>query len=164
MYNLQRIRYHRLLHDIEVQLSLVMAGDSYDFSPPGFASSPSSPHPLSSSATNGSAGTSGHSLNGVVGSGGGITASATASSRSPAAVALGRRQQILAGGGPMLKSSASTPSLRSRESELVTMARSGTPDNTGGNVRVVVRVRGFLPRGMSYAWASLRSSYYSTER
>ncbi|CAD6576540.1 MAG: Kinesin [Alectoria sarmentosa] len=44
-----------------------------------------------------------------------------------------------------LKSSASTPSLRSRESELVPMGRS-TPDNGGGNVRVVVRVRGFLPR------------------
>ena len=46
-----------------------------------------------------------------------------------------------------LKSSASTPSLRSRESEIVPMGRS-TPDNGGGNVRVVVRVRGFLPRGM----------------
>ena len=46
-----------------------------------------------------------------------------------------------------LHSSASTPSLRSRESELVPMARTGTPDNGGGNVRVVVRVRGFLPRG-----------------
>ena len=45
-----------------------------------------------------------------------------------------------------LKSSASTPSLRSRESELVPMGRV-TPDNGGGNVRVVVRVRGFLPRG-----------------
>lgn len=46
-----------------------------------------------------------------------------------------------------LKSSASTPSLRSRESELVPMGTT-TPDNGGGNVRVVVRVRGFLPRGM----------------
>lgn len=45
-----------------------------------------------------------------------------------------------------LKSSASTPSLRSRESEIVPMGRS-TPENGGGNVRVVVRVRGFLPRG-----------------
>ncbi len=45
-----------------------------------------------------------------------------------------------------LKSSASTPSLRSRESELVPMGRN-TPDNGGGNVRVVVRVRGFLLRG-----------------
>ena len=46
-----------------------------------------------------------------------------------------------------LKSSASTPSLRSRESEIVPMGRS-TPDNGCGNVRVVVRVRGFLPRGI----------------
>ena len=46
-----------------------------------------------------------------------------------------------------LKSSASSPSLRSRESEIVPMGRS-TPDNGGGNVRVVVRVRGFLPRGI----------------
>lgn len=43
----------------------------------------------------------------------------------------------------VLKSSASTPSLRSRDSELVMPM---VPDN-GGNVRVVVRVRGFLPRG-----------------
>jgi hypothetical protein len=46
-----------------------------------------------------------------------------------------------------LQSSASAPSLRSRESEVVAMGRN-TPDNGGGNVRVVVRVRGFLPRGM----------------
>ena len=45
-----------------------------------------------------------------------------------------------------LKSSASSPSLRSRESELVPMARAA-PDNGGGNVKVVVRVRGFLARG-----------------
>ena len=45
-----------------------------------------------------------------------------------------------------LKSSASTPSLRSRESTEIPMGRS-TPENGGGNVRVVVRVRGFLPRG-----------------
>lgn len=45
-----------------------------------------------------------------------------------------------------LKSSASTPSMRSRESELVPMS-SSAPDTGGGNVRVVVRVRGFLPRG-----------------
>lgn len=48
-----------------------------------------------------------------------------------------------------LKSSASTPSLRSRESELVPMA-TPTSDTGGGNVRVVVRVRGFLPRGMQF--------------
>lgn len=46
----------------------------------------------------------------------------------------------------MLKSSASTPSLRSRESEVVTMVPDGGTGG-GGNVRVVVRVRGFLPRG-----------------
>ena len=44
------------------------------------------------------------------------------------------------------KSSASSPSLRARESEVVPMNRT-TLDNGGGNVRVVVRVRGFLPRG-----------------
>ena len=48
-----------------------------------------------------------------------------------------------------LNSSASTPSLRSRESaEIVPMGRN-TPDNVVGNVRVVVRVREFLPRGKS---------------
>ena len=52
-----------------------------------------------------------------------------------------------------LKSSASTPSLRSRESELVPMGRA-TPDNGGGNVRVVVRVRGFLPRGRRFSSVS----------
>ena len=51
------------------------------------------------------------------------------------------------------RSTASSPSLRSRESEVVTMGRS-TPDNGGGNVRVVVRVRGFLPRGIHH------NSYY----
>lgn len=53
-----------------------------------------------------------------------------------------------------LHSSASTPSLRSRESELVPMARTGTPDGGGGNVRVVVRVRGFLSRGMLICMSS----------
>lgn len=58
-------------------------------------------------------------------------------------------------------SEASSPSLRSRESVIVPMGRTGTPDGGagGGNVRVVVRVRGFLPRGMDvntlYGWASL---------
>ena len=47
-----------------------------------------------------------------------------------------------------LKSSASTPSLRSRESSEVLPIRSMTPDGGAGNVRVVVRVRGFLPRGV----------------
>lgn len=45
-----------------------------------------------------------------------------------------------------VRTSASTPSLRLREgSDPPMMAM----DNPGGNVRVVVRVRGFLPRGIS---------------
>ena len=48
-----------------------------------------------------------------------------------------------------LPSSASSPSLRSRESVVVPMEReNGAASAGGGNVRVVVRVRGFLPRGM----------------
>ena len=43
-----------------------------------------------------------------------------------------------------VRSSASTPSLRSREGSVTPMGRT---DVRGGNVRVVVRVRGFLPRG-----------------
>jgi len=47
----------------------------------------------------------------------------------------------------LIRSTASSPSLRSRESAVVQMGRN-TPDLGGGNVRVVVRVRGFLPRGL----------------
>ena len=43
-----------------------------------------------------------------------------------------------------VRSSASTPSLRSREGSVTPVGRMEIP---GGNVRVVVRVRGFLPRG-----------------
>jgi hypothetical protein len=44
-----------------------------------------------------------------------------------------------------VRSSASTPSLRSRDGAVTpTMGGLTAP---GGNVRVVVRVRGFLPRG-----------------
>ena len=43
-----------------------------------------------------------------------------------------------------LGSSASTPSLRSREGSVTPVGNRMDP---GGNVRVVVRVRGFLPRG-----------------
>lgn len=43
-----------------------------------------------------------------------------------------------------LHSSASTPSLRSRES---TVTPVGVRMEPGGNVKVVVRVRAFLPRG-----------------
>ena len=43
-----------------------------------------------------------------------------------------------------IRSSASTPSLRSRDGTLPPHMRM----DPGGNVRVVVRVRAFLPRGM----------------
>lgn len=43
-----------------------------------------------------------------------------------------------------VRSSASTPSLRSRDSSVAPNMRM----DSGGNVRVVVRVRAFLPRGM----------------
>lgn len=51
-----------------------------------------------------------------------------------------------------LRSTASSPSLRAREGVSVPATRAGTLVNMqngagGGNVRVVVRVRGFLPRG-----------------
>ncbi len=58
----------------------------------------------------------------------------------------GRAFPGIAGEAAQLRSSASSPSLRSRESVVVPMGRS-TPDLGGGNVRVVVRVRGFLQRG-----------------
>ncbi|KAI9787078.1 MAG: Kinesin [Candelina submexicana] len=45
-----------------------------------------------------------------------------------------------------LRSTASTPSLRSRESSEMSTTSSETIIGPGGNVRVVVRVRGFLPR------------------
>ena len=43
-------------------------------------------------------------------------------------------------------SAASSPSLRSRTP--VTVPMTPPPGNPGGNVKVVVRVRGFLQRGM----------------
>ena len=46
-----------------------------------------------------------------------------------------------------LQSSASSPSLRARESIAVPVTQNGG-SSPGGNVRVVVRVRKFLPRGM----------------
>ncbi|EEH40506.2 kinesin heavy chain isoform 5C [Paracoccidioides lutzii Pb01] len=49
----------------------------------------------------------------------------------------------------MIQSAASSPSLRARESVVVPVSRTGTPVSGGaggGNVKVVVRVRGFLPR------------------
>jgi vacuolar-type H+-ATPase catalytic subunit A/Vma1 len=44
-----------------------------------------------------------------------------------------------------VRSSASTPSLRSRDGSITPVGRMDPP---GGNVRVAVRVRGFLPRGL----------------
>lgn len=54
----------------------------------------------------------------------------------------------------MAASSASSPSLRARESVVVPMDRENGASSAagGGNVRVVVRVRGFLPRGMLLAF------------
>ncbi|KAI9740261.1 MAG: Kinesin [Cirrosporium novae-zelandiae] len=49
------------------------------------------------------------------------------------------------------QSSASSPSLRSRESVVVTNMGRSTPDIGGGNVKVVVRVRKFLPREIKKA-------------
>src|SRR5438034_6071553 len=48
-----------------------------------------------------------------------------------------------------LRSTASSPSLRSRESVVMPAGMIDGAGSTagGGNVRVVVRVRGFLPRG-----------------
>jgi hypothetical protein len=51
----------------------------------------------------------------------------------------------VAAGMRSIRSSASTPSLRSREGSITPGPRM---DTAGGNVRVVVRVRAFLPRGM----------------
>lgn len=49
-----------------------------------------------------------------------------------------------------LRSNASSPSLRAREGVMVPANGTTTPTSSGGggNVKVVVRVRGFLPRGM----------------
>jgi hypothetical protein len=44
-----------------------------------------------------------------------------------------------------IRSSASTPSLRSRDGSVTPLGMRSDP---GGNVRVVVRVRGFLQRGV----------------
>ena len=55
-------------------------------------------------------------------------------------------QRLMPGVASQLQSSASTPSLRSREGSVTPIG--GKIDAPGGNVRVVVRVRGFLPRGM----------------
>ena len=50
------------------------------------------------------------------------------------------------------RSSASTPSLRSREGSVTPIGRMEVP---GGNVRVVVRVREFLPRGKIHVGSAI---------
>lgn len=53
-----------------------------------------------------------------------------------------------------LRSDASSPSLRAKEGIVLPIVRqvsSPSQMQPGGNVRVVVRVRKFLPRGMSYS-------------
>ncbi|KAK2861138.1 hypothetical protein FQN49_004504 [Arthroderma sp. PD_2] len=49
----------------------------------------------------------------------------------------------------ILRSTASTPSFRSRESVMAPVSKTEVPINSGGNVKVVVRVRAFLPREIS---------------
>ncbi|EGE07566.1 kinesin family protein [Trichophyton equinum CBS 127.97] len=48
-----------------------------------------------------------------------------------------------------LRSTASTPSFRSRESVMAPAPKVDAPMSSGGNVKVVVRVRAFLPREIS---------------
>ncbi|KAF3896184.1 hypothetical protein GY631_2210 [Trichophyton interdigitale] len=48
-----------------------------------------------------------------------------------------------------LRSTASTPSFRSRESVMAPAPKVDAPISSGGNVKVVVRVRAFLPREIS---------------
>ena len=48
-----------------------------------------------------------------------------------------------------IPSSASSPSLRSKEMVVVPIV-APAPTNPGGNVKVVVRVRGFLQRGTCF--------------
>ena len=59
------------------------------------------------------------------------------------------KHRLLSTTNTQVSSTASSPSLRSRESVVMAgqTGRSETPTR-GGNVRVVVRVRGFLPRGV----------------
>ncbi|EEH15777.2 hypothetical protein PABG_05864 [Paracoccidioides brasiliensis Pb03] len=74
----------------------------------------------------------------------------------PISVSSSAATNIGPNGGPapvasvaMIQSAASSPSLRARENVVVPVSRTGTPVSggaRGGNVKVVVRVRGFLPR------------------
>ncbi|OJD14654.1 hypothetical protein AJ78_05007 [Emergomyces pasteurianus Ep9510] len=84
-----------------------------------------------------------------------IASHASPAPPSPLSVYSGAATNIGPSGGLLsmassgvLRSTASSPSLRARESVVVPASRAGTPVSglAGGNVRVVVRVRGFLPR------------------
>ncbi|KKZ66981.1 hypothetical protein EMCG_07326 [[Emmonsia] crescens] len=84
-----------------------------------------------------------------------IVSRASPAPSAPLSVYSSAATSIGPNGGPLfmassaaLQSTASSPSLRARESVVVPVSRAGTPVNGvgGGNVRVVVRVRGFLPR------------------
>lgn len=57
-----------------------------------------------------------------------------------------------------IRAGASTPSLRARAGSEM----SNKMETTGGNVKVVVRVRGFLPRGMEEL--PIQSGYMLTAR
>lgn len=58
-----------------------------------------------------------------------------------------------------VRSSASTPSLRSRDGTVPPHARM----DPGGNVRVVVRVRAFLPRGEGFLPSRLSCGDFLTD-
>lgn len=61
-----------------------------------------------------------------------------------------------------LRSTASTPSFRSRESVMAPAPKVDAPMSSGGNVKVVVRVRAFLPRGLTPPTCSPFEGRYST--
>ncbi|EEQ89960.1 hypothetical protein RJZ56_001211 [Blastomyces dermatitidis] len=112
--------------------------------------------PSLSSASHLGSGASMVSINGD----GMIVSHASQAPSAPLSVYSSAAPNIAPNGGPLsmassaaLRSTASSPSLRARESVVVPTSRAGTPVNGvggggggGGNVRVVVRVRGFLPR------------------
>ncbi|OJD13768.1 hypothetical protein ACJ73_09166 [Blastomyces percursus] len=108
--------------------------------------------PSLSSASHLGSGASMVSINGD----GMIVSHASQAPSAPLSVYSSAAPNIAPNGGPLsmassaaLRSTASSPSLRARESVVVPTSRTETPVNGaggGGNVRVVVRVRGFLPR------------------
>lgn len=74
--------------------------------------------------------------------------SSSSSSLSP------RMNQHQQGGGGGSRSFASTPSLRSRDPNVLPLL---AKKNAGANVKVVVRVRAFLPRGSFFPLSILNS-------